>query len=394
MNIISARIAPYTRRLSRPIVTSHGEYRERKGFILVIEDIDGLIGVGDAAPLPGLSPDTIELCESALGELIKARGGHQIGEQSFIRHFPTSAREYFADRDPVASPVRPLVSFIEDYQSLVLGLLPASAAMMFAAATALGDLKARVKVAPLSQAMRKDSASQIPINGLITEKSVDGIARQAKLLDAQGYSSFKIKVGLDHAGDDVERIQVVCDAAPHARLRLDANGGWGSQWADIVLSKIPLNHVEFIEQPFARGQWEASRLLAKKFHVRLALDEDVQTIDEAKELIKNRACDVLVLKPMVLGRLYQCVLLAEQAKEAGIEVIYTSSWESDIGVAATLHLAAALGPNPPAMGLSTAGMIAEGIVMNPLKIESGFLKVPKGPGLGMELAPEILAQLN
>jgi L-alanine-DL-glutamate epimerase-like enolase superfamily enzyme len=46
------------------------------------------------------------------------------------------------------------------------------------------------------------------------------------------------------------------------------------------------------------------------------------------------------------------------------------------------------------MGLSTAGMISEGIVKTPLKIENGFLKVPEGPGLGIELAPELLAQLT
>ncbi len=394
MNIVSAQAVPYTRTLSRPIVTSHGEYNERRGFILVIEDIEGQFGIADAAPLPGLSPDTIQECEHALIELTRIRGGYKRGKAKLLRRSLTSAEEYFPDDKFVHNHVRPLICFLEEYQSIVLELLPSSPAMLFAAATALGDLKATYRGRSLSQVMRANAASEVPINGLITGKRIEDITRQAKLLDAEGYSSFKIKVGIDHAGDDVARINAVCDAAPHARLRLDANGGWDSRWAETVLSNIPRGNVEFIEQPFPRGQWEASRLLAEKYHVRLALDEDVQTIEEARELIRNRACDVLVLKPMVLGRLYQCVLLAEEAREAGIDVIYTSSWESDIGLAATLHLAAALGPNPPAMGLSTAGMISEGIVKNPLKVENGYLKVPEGPGLGMELAPEILAQLQ
>jgi L-alanine-DL-glutamate epimerase-like enolase superfamily enzyme len=115
---------------------------------------------------------------------------------------------------------------------------------------------------------------------------------------------------------------------------------------------------------------------------------------EADRLLAAEACDVIVIKPMLVGGIMASVALARQATAKRVRVIYTSSWESDIGLAATLHLAAALGPNPPAMGLSTAGMISEGIVTNPLKIENGFLKVPEGPGLGMELAPEILAQLK
>jgi muconate cycloisomerase len=201
---------------------------------------------------------------------------------------------------------------------------------------------------------------------------------------------LKIKVGYDSPADDVLRIRAATEAASHELFRLDANGGWDAQWAEQVLSQIPTEQIDFIEQPFARGRWRMATEFAKKFRVRLALDEEIQTLSDAQRLVAGHASDVIVLKPMVIGHFFGCFQLAQRARAAGMEVIYTSSWESDIGIAATLHLAAALGPNPPAMGLSTAGTIADGIVKTPLRIENGYLRVPEGPGLGIELAPELL----
>lgn len=395
MIIVATDVVPYERTLPRPIVTSHGTYSSRHGFLLFVRDELGQIGIGDAAPLPGLSPESLAQCEQSLGMLTRTRRNWHSPSIDSTFTIPSSAEEYFAEVGNAIRDGRELLAHLEQENWITPNwYLSSSPAAVFAAATALGELKAKRKGLSLARAMRQDSAQHVPVNGLITEKRIEDIAVQARSLDAQGFSSFKIKVGLDHAGDDVARICAVCDAAPQSRLRLDANGGWDTRWAENVLSNIPRSHIEFVEQPFPRGQWVASRELAAKFHVRLALDEDVQTIEEVVKFIEDGACDVLVLKPMVLGRFYQCVLLAERAREAGIEVIYTSSWESDIGLAATLHLAAALGPNLPAMGLSTAGMISQGIVTNPLKIENGCLNVPEGPGLGMDLAPEILAQLS
>lgn len=384
MKITAAQIIPYHGTLPRAIETSHGCYHERAGLLLVVRDELGNYGVGDAAPFPGLSTDTLEECGKALHRLTVP-----------TRLIPMSAQEYFFEKGFCARESAPLLEEMELQFSTEPGYFrPPSAAALFAAATALGELKSKRKNLSLSRAMCENSANSVPVNGLISDLRAEEVSRQALSLESAGFSSLKMKVGIDHPGHDVERICAVCDATPTARLRIDANCGWDVKWAETVLSNVPRSHIEFIEQPFPRGQYAEAGRIAAKYHVRLALDEDVQTLEEAEIHIKRRTCDVLVIKPMIVGRLYQCVLLAHKAQAAGIEVIYTSSWESDIGIAATLHLAAALGPNPPAMGLSTAGMIAEGIVKKPLRIEDGCLKVPDVPGLGMELAPELLERMK
>ncbi|HWO58146.1 MAG TPA: o-succinylbenzoate synthase [bacterium] len=360
MNIESVQVIPYRRALPRPITTAHGQYREREGIVLILRDESGRVGIGEAAPLAGVSTDTFAECAAALSGLM------------------TAGRSRL---DPA--------HWFSDFSHPIISMPPAA---RFAVACALGELKAKSVGLSLCRTLSgEETCARVPINGLLSGATVGETQTRATALAAAGYHVFKLKVGYDSPFDDVRRIIAACEAAPDVLLRLDANAGWTAAWAEDVLSRIPLERLDFIEQPFPRGQWEAAQALAHRFGIRLALDEEIQTIAEADHLIAQRACDVLVLKPMVIGHLYQCFVTARRAQQAGMQVIYTSSWESDIGVAATLHLAAALGPHPPAMGLSTAGMIADGILRTPLAIDSGYLAVPDGPGMGVEPVEELLA---
>lgn len=396
MNNFTARLVHYRRSLPHPIVTSHGRYLDREGLILLVRDRRGRLGMGDAAPLAGVSLDTLGDAETSLNSLASSDFRPCYGAKHALDEFPTSAQEYFAKQTDSFQTKRRYARFIEEWFTVSPHLgVTASQAAFFAAGSALGELKAKHEKLPLCRSLSEgDTAARIPINGLMTAVTVEDTRRQACRLDAAGFSTIKVKVGYDNPADDIVRIRTIHEVASTSLLRLDANGGWDESWATQVLSQIPLSPIDFIEQPFQRGMYHKSLSLAEKFGVRLALDEEIQSLNDAERLITKKACHALVLKPMVLGHLYGCHQIAMMAREVGIDVVYTSSWESDIGIAATLHLAAALGPSPPAMGLSTAGMISEGIVKTPLRIENGFLKVPEGPGLGIELAPELLAQLN
>ncbi len=349
----------YRKTLPRAIVTAHGSYDTREGAIIRLSDGTGQYGLGDAAPLPGFSRDSFAQMCLALDGL--------------AQH---AANEELAD----------LVRLCETMYDLP--------ALAFAVGAAIEDLNARRRGLPLCRSLAADAAARIPINGLIGDGDATGAREQVLELWASEYRVFKVKVAAGSPERDIERILAIIHAVPEAKLRLDANAGWKMEQVHEVMKQIPVENLDFLEQPLSIGRIQESRRLCHDHGVRLALDEDVSTFDQAHSIISERACDVVVLKPMVLGSFRASYLLAQAALAQKMEVIYTSVWESDIGIAATLHLAAALGPNPSAMGLSTAGMIADGIVEKPLRIENGFLKVPEGPGLGMELAPELLERLK
>lgn len=64
-------------------------------------------------------------------------------------------------------------------------------------------------------------------------------AAQARALTASGFQVLKVKAGLPDPEEDVERLRVVRDAAPHARLLLDPNGAWTPRQAAALLPVSP-----------------------------------------------------------------------------------------------------------------------------------------------------------
>lgn len=372
MIIRHATIVPYSRSLPRPITTAHQTYSARDGLILALRGDNGEIGLGDCAPLPGFSHETIDEAHTALSQIARSLEGQTTDEFLDV----PKARDEFA-RDGEIERVR-----------------AQTPSALFAASAALWDLNLRARGRSLARHANHLAATEVAVNGLLDDGEPAEMAAAAEALASSGRTSIKIKVGVGGPERDVARIRAVCDRVASVSLRLDANGAWTADILHRVLPQLPKRRIEFVEQPLPVGQARLARELCLHYGFQLGLDEDVVRVEDAERAIERLACDILVLKPMLIGGIHACLHLARRAQDAGIKVIYTSSWESDIGVAVTLHLSAALGPHPPAMGLSTAGMISQGLVKSPLRIRKGHLHVPDGPGIGLDPAPELLEKVN
>jgi o-succinylbenzoate synthase len=365
---LSLTVIPYDRLLPRPLVTAHGTYERRAGFLFMLRDAAGVYGLGDAAPLPGFSRDTLAAVEARSRELSE-RFLPRVSEAALV---PDSFHQL---------SVRAAVwnDWVADCPSL-----------QFAWETALADLAARRRRQPLARWLAEGAAETVTVNALLSDSDPQQLADRARTLAGQGYTTFKIKAGMGKASPDIARISIVREAVPGGQLRIDANGAWEPSQARAVLAVARKIRPEFVEQPLAVGYAETARRLTRDAGVPLALDEDADTFASARHLIESDLCDVIVLKPMVVGGIVPCMRLAALARRRHIRVVYTSAWESDVGVAATLHLAAALGPGAPAAGLSTAGMIAANLVDQPLMIAAGQLAIRRLPGLGLNLSPHVL----
>jgi o-succinylbenzoate synthase len=349
---------PYKRPLPRPITTSHGVYAEREGFILCVRDRDGRYGLGDVAPLFGFSPETPDDARRQWDDI----------------HGWVTQLDLPEDVEALGSISEDLHRVHRCYQSLQFGI-----------ETSLADLAARDAGLQLARWLNLHAGTEVEVNALLHAKTADQLRVQAIERMKAGYRTFKLKVGSASVADDVERIIAVRDAAPGASIRIDANAAWDeSRFRDICAQIVDLG-LEFVEQPLPVGEAATAHQISGEFGVRLALDEEAESMEDAERLIEQRLCDVLVLKPMIVGGLTGCLRLATMAEHFGIDVVFTSVWESDVGLAATLHLAAACHNVSRASGLSTAGMIAEGLVRPALRIERAKIKVSAQPGLGLEL---------
>src|SRR5207237_1027340 len=108
-----------------------------------------------------------------------------------------------------------------------------------------------------------------------------------------------------------------------------------------------------------------------------------------RSVIAQKAADLLVLKPMVLGGLRPALALAREAAVVGIGAFATTTFDSSVGIAAAAHLAAAL-PTDAAHGLATSEHLATDLVASPLVPDAGWLAIPGAGGLGITIDAQAL----
>ena len=316
-------VRPYRLRLSRPLRTSRGIHELREGFLVLAQDGEHT-GRGDAAPLPQLGTESLSECHRQL-------------------------------------------------QQATFDLLPQTPAARCAVEQALLDLEAQRAGVPLARLLEREARLEVPASALLSADGVSGLAREAQRAVAEGFSTLKLKVGME---DDYARAAVVRDAAgPDVNLRLDANGAWDAPAALRKLRELAPLRIELCEQP------TEDLLGLETSLVPLAADEMVARDPEGA---LDRAT-IIVLKPMLLGGLVPSLRLARRAHERGRNIVVTSALESIVGRAGAAHLAAAvlaLGPQPAA-GIATGTLVEEDAGPDPFAPIRGIVRIPAVPGLGL-----------
>ncbi len=197
---------------------------------------------------------------------------------------------------------------------------------------------------------------------------------------AAGLVDVKVKVGVDVASAEVDRVAAVRDAiGPSGRLRVDANGAWGVDQAVAMIGRLAPFDIELVEQPVASLEDLAE--VRRRVDVLVAADECVRNLADARRLAALGAADALVVKVQPLGGIAATL---EVVEAAGVPVIVSSMYETSVGLAAGLALAAALDALPFACGLGTAHLLAADVVTDPLVPIDGWLAVRRPvpePGL-------------
>ena len=158
----------------------------------------------------------------------------------------------------------------------------------------------------------------------------------------RGFKALKVKVGVDPK-EDVERIKQIRKAiGSDTAIRIDANQGWTVKQAIETLNKLQPFEIEFVEQPV---QAEDAKGLAKvKQHspIPVMADESVHTAGDLLRLIKEDAVDLINIKLMKTGGIWNARKLVAIAEAAHIPCMIGCMGESTIGITAGVHLGAAL----------------------------------------------------
>ncbi len=200
----------------------------------------------------------------------------------------------------------------------------------------------------------------IPVNAL-----VDGPFLVAEI---RAFPAVKVKVR-DAVG--MSLVAAVRDAVgPSTRLRVDANGAWDVDTAVAMITRLARYDLEYVEQPVA--SLDDLARVRKRVSVRIAADECIRTLDDARRLRALDAADVIVLKQQPLGGVRAALEIADAA---GVPAVVSSMMETSVGIAAGLALAAALPELPFACGLATASKLPFDVVSSPPAPVDGVMRV-------------------
>lgn len=357
-NAIAAQVAvtPFAIPYRQPLRLASGLVAEHCGVLVQIGSEDGCHGIGEIAPGPGTTRNDAR----AIARRIAAAAG--------------LVRAAAESRQVQAPPAL---------------TAPEAAGVD----TALADLAARRSAVPLWRLLADSDteSSPIAVNALI-EPAAAAAMRQAagRAIDA-GYRCLKFKAGPAEFADCINALRYVrARYGAGIGLRLDGNGRWPVEAALAAMEELSPLDLEYFEQPVARiDELCALRAAAA---VRIAADESAADAAGVDAVLAAGAADVIVLKPARLGP-FGSLRAWRAARAAAIDCIVTTSLESSIGVAAALHVAAAVDAGATARrsshGLGTIELLAGDILRHPIVPRHGCLR-PVGPGIGAAVDAELL----
>jgi muconate cycloisomerase len=204
---------------------------------------------------------------------------------------------------------------------------------------------------------------------------------------AAGFTTIKVKVG-GEADDDLLRVRAVREVIGNANLDIDANCGWSAETAIRKVKALADCRLALVEQPTPDGDYEAIARVRRETGAVVMADDMCFDLVHARELVRNRGCDVINVYPGKQGGLARAKRLVEFAAAHGIACTIGSNLEWDVATAAMGHLIVAC-PNMQVErypGDALGPIYHEfSIVKNPLTIAGPLVTIPSGPGLGVEI---------
>ncbi|WP_327636566.1 glucarate dehydratase family protein [Kribbella sp. NBC_00482] len=220
----------------------------------------------------------------------------------------------------------------------------------------------------------------------------DGIVRQAtKVIGDYGFTAIKLKGGVFPPAQEAEAVRALAEAFPEHKLRIDPNCAWTVDTSVQVARELS-GVLEYLEDPTPGIDGMAA--VARQTEIPLATNMCVIAFAHLKPAVLADAVQVVLSDHHYWGGLRRSQLLAGICDTFGMGLSMHSNSHLGISLAAMTHLAAAT-PNltyacDTHYPWKTEDVIKPGV----LAFESGSVRVPGGPGLGVELDVDALGALH
>ena len=271
---------------------------------------------------------------------------------------------------------------------------------------ALWDIKGKHFGAPIHQLMGGPLRTEVKAYATGTYRKRDGnpmdyIADEVARYKDEGFLAVKLKIGFE-VDEDLALIAKVRDViGPELGLMLDANHGYDAVDAIRLARAAEAFKIGWFEEPVSPEDLDGYLAVKSATSIPMAGGETEYTRFGFREIFRRRAMDYIQPDTCAAGGLSECKKIADMANAFGVRYV-PHVWGTGIGLSAALHLLAVLPHNPPGrkpwepmLEFDRSEHPARQVVMTtPIEHERGVVKIPTGPGLGIEIDKQTLAEFT
>ena len=354
MKITEVRLGKLSVPLRVPFKTALRTVNSVEDVIVELRTDTGAVGYGEAPPTGAVTGDTT-------GAIIGAIQDH--------------IAKSILGRD---------VDDFEDLLQTVQKCIVKNTSAKAAVDIALWDLYGQLYGIPVYKLMggaRKHIVTDITISVNDPEE----MARDAVSAVERGYDCLKVKVGADPTLD-VARLAAVRQAVGNdVCIRIDANQAWQPKEAVRILNQMQERGLalEFVEQPVKAQDLAGMKYVTERSYVPVLADESVFSPEDALKIMQMGAADMVNIKMMKCGGLYNALKIVSAAEVYGVECMIGCMLEAKISVNAAVELACAK-KIITRIDLDGPVLCSEDPIIGGAVFNEKNITVSDGPGLGIK----------
>ena len=345
-------------------------------LVVLVHTDEGLVGIGEVDSSPEVAQAVIE-----------ARGSHAVAH---------GLRELLIGEDPL--DVERL--WQKMYRGVIFyGRRGVAIHAISGIDIALWDLKGKALGKPVCELIGRPVHERIrAYASRLMPETPEEVADAVSELTEQGFTAIKLgwgPLGKDPE-NDIRLARAAREASNGAEILIDAGLGYiaDARAATRVARGLEEVGAYWLEEPFEPDEYEAYAELADGVDIPVAAGEQDVTVWGFRELIERGRVDIVQPDVTRCGGITETLRIAELARSRGVRTV-PHAWKSGIIKAASLHVNAVLpdalfqeycvADTPINMRLTKERLPVDG---------DGFVAVPTGPGLGVELDLDVVAEFR
>ncbi len=255
--------------------------------------------------------------------------------------------------------------------------------------TAFWDLRGKALGKPIWQLLGGNSPMCPAYASALLWKKIDALAAEAASLIQRGFRRVKMRLGRGREYDEAavravrRAIGNDCDLMVDGSMRYDLDG------ARELAALLAEQNVLWFEEPFEPEDLDAYQALRESTSVPLAAGENEFGLQGFRELIRDGAVDIVQPDASRCGGVSEVKRVADLARQHDLRVA-THSWSDAVAIIANAHVIAASDNGITVEVDQTGNPFVDNLLVEPLQIFDGHIRLSSAPGLGVELNSEVV----